>query len=143
MLPKELKDRLASEFRFAADGMAAAPDMDTKLYLFSTFFGESQRVLNLSWDSNLALLHLVTRSAYQELLNRVTQMASGVDRVIGMPKELPDALSSVCRDISALYARETFDEGRFRELLTRISDMAYVVTGNGHYLYLKGKIKIQ
>ena len=60
-LPKQIRERLASEFKFSAGKIIEARDIGTKIYYFSIFFGETGRQLNMHWDADLALLWSVTQ----------------------------------------------------------------------------------
>ena len=60
---KDLRRRLAAEYRYAAIKMQEIPP-ERKMFYFSVLFGEAQRVLNFEWDRDLALIHLVTQQSY-------------------------------------------------------------------------------
>ena len=141
-MPENNRDRLASEFRFAADRMAQAPDIGTRLYFFSVFFSESQRMLNLDWDENLALVMLVTKDVYREISQRIAQMASGQDKVVGLIESIPDELTKVGDELASYYESEHSDDSQLLRILGRLSTLSYATTGNGKYLALKGDIKI-
>ena len=142
MLPKNNRERLASEFRFAADRMAQVPDMDMKLYFFSVFFGESQRMLNLSWDDQVSVVMLVAREVYREINQRVVQVASGQDRVVGLNEAIPEELTKAADELASVFEAEKTDESRLLRILGRLSTLSYITTGNGKYLALKGDIKV-
>ena len=46
-----------------------------KLFYFSIFFGEAQRMLNLEWDRDLVLTFMVTQQVYTQI-NAATQTSS-------------------------------------------------------------------
>lgn len=142
VLPEINRNRLASEFRFAADQMAQASDMGTKLYFFSVFFGESQRMLNLAWDEHLALVMLVTREVYREISQRVAQVASGQDRVVGLIEAIPEELTKAGDELANYYEAEEPDGSQLLRVLGRLSTLSYATTGNGKYLALKGEITV-
>ena len=137
-LPETLQLRLASEFRFAADKMADAPDLPTKLYFFSAFYGEVNRAFNQSWSSELGLMHLVLREVYQQISGRLNMPTPGT----AIPKELPEALGWVASELAELFEGKQIDDARFHQVLARAAALSYVATGNGYYLYLKGQIRI-
>ena len=138
-LPEPIRERVQAEFRFAADSMAAAPDLPGKLYFFSAFFGEVNRSMNQHWDAELALLHLVLVSAHREVLGRISQPGplSG-----DVPQELPGALTEVAADLAQLFESPEQDTTRLHEVLARLAEVAYTATGNGYYLYLKGAVTL-
>jgi len=130
--------RLANEFRFAADKMAESPDLVTKLYFFSAFFGELNRAFNQLWGPELGLTHLVLQDVHEKINRRVNVPAVGTK----IPNELPGALDQLANDLAALFESKQIDDARLHQVLARAAELSYVVTGNGYYLYLKGQIKI-
>ncbi len=141
-LPKQVRQRLTQEFRYASQKMDEATDLPTKLYFFSVFFGEANRSLNLAWDDDLALLHMVCQTAYEHMNQRIQLMASGADRVVGIPKDLPWALSEIARSLALLFEVPETDKQKLERVLSRLAAVTYTTTGNGAYLYNKGQIKI-
>jgi len=138
-LPKPIQERLHSEFRFVADSMTATPILAKKLYLFSAFFAEVNRTMNQHWDAELALIHLVLVSAHRDMLGRISQPAPLSE---DMPQELPEALTKVAADLAELFESPEQDTAKLHEVLARVAEVAYIATGNGYYLYLKGAIKV-
>lgn len=138
-LPKLIRERLHGEFRFAADSMAATPDLGRKLYFFSALFGEVNRSMNQHWDVELALTHLVLISAHRDIMGRISQPAPFSGDV---PQELPEALTKVAADLAELFESPGQDTAKLHEVLARIAEIAYTATGNGYYLYLKGAVKL-
>jgi len=138
-LPKPIRERLHREFRFAADSMAATPDLVRKLYLFSALFGEVNRSMNQHWDAELALIHLVLIGAHRDIVGRISQPIPVNE---DMPKELPETLTKVAADLAELFESPEQDTVKLHEVLARIAQIAYTATGNGYYLYLKGAIKV-
>lgn len=142
-LPKSLHQKLATEYRFAANHMAESEDLPTKLYFLSAFFGETQRVFNLHWDPTLALVHSTFQIAYQSLSARLAEVASGADRVVGIPPELPAALTKVGEDMASLFEdKQGVAHDRLLMILARLAELAYLTNGNGRYLMIKGMIKL-
>lgn len=141
-LPKTTQQRLASEYRFAADRMAATPDMPSKMYFFSVFFGEATRMLNQSWDAELALVQLVTQAAYREINARVDQARSGQDQVIGVNEMIPVELLKASGELASVFEDELIDGAKLLKVLSRIAELSYLASGNGNYLFLKGHIKL-
>lgn len=137
-LPEELRARLADEFRFVADRMANTPDLATKLYLFSAFFGEFSRAFNQSWSPELGLAHSVLREVHQQINGRLSMPTPGT----GIPQELPEALDRVADTLATLFESQQVDDVKLYKVLARAAELGYVATGNGYYLYLKGQIKI-
>lgn len=142
-LPREVKQHLASEFRFAADSITKTEALPLKLYYFSVFFGELSRAFNISWHPVLALMHSVLQDTYRLIQQRITEMQSGADRgIIGLPGEMNEALTKLASDLATLVEQDEIDEAHLMDVLARAAELGYVASGNGHYLYLKGQIKL-
>lgn len=142
MLPKALQERLASEFRFAADGMKAAEDYPTKVYFFSVFYGEPGRILNLHWERSLALLHDVVQKACQQMNLKPTLPEGTTPLLKGIPIGWMEAFDQVGDEIASTYEADEVDESRLYAALGRVAELAYVLTGNGFYLFMRGAIKL-
>jgi hypothetical protein len=141
-LPKEIKEHMANEFRFAADKMAEASDLSTKMFFYSAFFGAIHRSLNYAWNDDLALLHLAVQNSHQQMKGRLDLAIAGVEPGLGFPPNFGDVLTQFADDLASWFAAKTPDEDMFYRLLKRAAVLAYVVTGNGYYLYTKGAIKL-
>ena len=140
---EEFRQRLAKEYRYAVTKMQETQPPAKKLFYFSVFFGEAQRVLNWEWNTDLAFIHMVTQQTHTQI-NATMQMP-------GLGQTLPidwttffDKLTQVASDLAA-YFEKTENEGSKEELcqiLGRFAEISYVVNGNGSYLYEKGIIKL-
>lgn len=135
-LPKALHKRLADEFRFAADRMAESGDPYRRLYFFSAFYGEAGRTLNFAWERNLVLLHSVTHKAHQSINGRLQAMSPGAP----MPIEAIVESLTVAADELAKATADN-DDAAILEVLKRVAELEYAVSGNGAYLMAKGVFK--
>lgn len=139
---KEYRQRLAKEYSYAVTKMQEVTQPAKKLFYFSVFFGEAQRILNLEWNTSLALMHLVTQQVHTQV--------NGALQVSGLGQTLPidwtaifDKLTQTASDL-ATYFDKAENEGSKEELyriLGSFAEIAYAVSGNGSYLYEKGLIK--
>jgi len=141
-LPKQIRRRLAEEFRLAASKVAEAQDIDGKLYYFSVFFGETSRQLNVHWDPDLALLHLVAQAAGQQIRGRMPLPISAGFSPNGLPDEFLGAIDQVSDELAVAFEGSEIDMARFYAALARIGELVYVTTGNGAYLYKKGLLRL-
>src|SRR4030042_2069969 len=140
---EEFRQRLVKEYRYAVTKMQEAKDPARKLFYFSVLFGEAQRVLNWEWDTELALINMVTQQVHTQI-NATTQIP-------GLWQTLPldwaavfDKLTQVASDL-ATYFEKAESEGSKEELyqiLGNFAEIAYAVSGNGSYLYEKGWFKL-
>lgn len=137
---KELRQRLATEYRYAATKMqAVAPER--KMYYFSVLYGEAQRVLNFEWDRELALLHLVTERSYA-LINAQAPMFGSLLPV--KASTIYEKLTLVVSDIASYFEKAEKDcsKEELCQILGRLAEITYTSLGNGSYLYEKGAIKL-
>lgn len=141
-LPKNIQQRLASEFRFAVEGMIAATDGQTQLYYFSAFYGVINRALNEWWSAELGLLHHVLHNTHTALNTRAGEFGTGINRTIRIPENLPTELNTAAQNLTVLFEGGEIDNQAIYALLARFAELAYVATGNGYYLYLQGQIKV-
>lgn len=139
---KELRERLAKEYRYAVTRMQQESQPAKKLFYFSIFFGEAQRMLNLEWDRDLVLTFTVTQQVYTQI-NAATQTSS----ILQLPMDgsiIYEQLTSISSDLAA-YFEKTESKVNKEELyktLGCLAEINYLATGNGSYLYEKGLIKL-
>ena len=140
---EEFRQRLAKEYRYAATKMQEVTQPAKKLFYFSVLFGEAQRVLNWEWDRDLALIYSVTLHVHTQF--NTTMQIPALGQVL--PNDwviVYDKLTQVASDFAA-YFEKNGNEGSKAELyqiLGRFAEIAYVVGGNGSYLYEKGSFKL-
>jgi len=135
-LPDDLHKRLADEFRIGATRMLATTNADEKLYYFSTFFGESTRVLNWHWDRELALIWAITQFTQTQAAVRLQSSRQG-EPVARLTTEFFDALTETAVAL-ADYVERNGTEQELHKILGRLGELSYVTTGNGFYLLEKG-----
>ena len=70
-LPKAAHEHLRKEFAIAAKFMQNTSDQSGVLYYFSAFLGATHRAMNLSYSTDLALMHLVLKTTHGELAERI------------------------------------------------------------------------
>ena len=136
---KEYRQRLAKEYRYAVTKMQE-PQPARKPFYFSVFFGEAQRVLNLEWNRDLALIYTVTLHVYTQITAQAPLSGQLPIDVATVYEKLTQVASEL-----AMYFEKTEDEDSREELcqiLGRFAEIAYVVSGNGSYLYEKGLINL-
>ena len=139
LLPEQVHQRLASEFKLAAEKVTEAPDLAGKLYFFSTFFGETGRQLNNHWDAHLALLPYIVQIACQLIPAQVTQLPPPVALP---PEDFLRALDEVSNELASAFATPDIDMPRLYAAMGRVAELVYVTSGNGAYLRMKGMITV-
>lgn len=140
-LPEPIRQRLASEFNFAAARIAEAGDIGLKGYYFSVFYGETGRQLNMHWDADMALLWSVTQHLSSAIGVRQAQ-AKGNYPLGGFPDEFLHTLDEVSAELAGAFDGGELDLPRLYGALKRASELTYATTGNGAYLVLNETINL-
>ncbi len=140
---EELRQRLATEYRYAAAKMQEVTQPTNKLFYFSVFFGEAQRVLNWEWNTKLALIYTVTQHTHTQFNTTI--------QVPGLGQALPidwtnvyDKLTEVSSDLAAYFEKSenSNSEEELHRILGHFAEIAFAVSGNGSYLHEKGSFKL-
>ena len=139
---KEFQQRLASEYRYAANKMQETPAPTKKLFYFSVLFGESQRVLNWEWDRDLSLVYTMTQYVYNQF--NATMQIPGLMQIPIEWAAVYEKLTQITSDIASYYEKIETEENReeMYQILGRLAEIGYAVTGNGSYLYEKEMFKL-
>ena len=140
-LREDIRQTLADEFSFASDQMDKAGDLQEMLYYYSAFYGAAFRALNLEWDRELALVHLVLQSSHRDL-TQLTAGLSGGQRLFAIPPEITKELTKSCTELAYLFGSGQTDMATMSPLLARIAEISYASTGNGRYNYVRGNLKL-
>ena len=140
---EEFRQRLARECRYAVTKMQEVTQPVKKLFYFSVFFGEAQRVLNWEWNTDLALIQMVAQQVYTQI-NTAMQMP-GIGQTIPLDwANFFDKLTSVSSELAAYFEKAENEDSKeeLYRILGRFAEIAYAVSGNGSYLLEKGSFKL-
>ena len=139
---KELRERLASEYRYAVTKMQEVKPYPKKLFYFSVFFSEAQRLQNWEWDSNLALIHIVAQQVHMQINSAMQNPAIGQVLPIDWAK-VYDKLTIVANDLAVYYekTKERDNQEGLCNILGRLVEISFAVSGHGSYLHEKGTFK--
>lgn len=139
-LPEEYKKIVVDDFKEILALCNSSSLIDDKLFFFSAAYGTVRRIMNLYFDPTLVLMHQVLQNAHQSFTQRLKQPQKAGTKFSETPKSFWDAL---IKSYEALInAFEGDNDNGVRECLEAISYIAYMTTGNGYYLYLRGKALI-
>ena len=100
-------------------------------------------MLNLEWSRDLALIYTVTLHAHTQI--NATIQAPGLGQVLPIDwTKVFEKLTQIADDLAAYYEKAEDDDSReeMYKTLGRLTEIAYMVSGNGSYLYEKGLIKL-
>lgn len=137
-ISQELRDYLVDECRFVAARLRAIEgnELAEAAYYYSAVFGGLNRVLNISYSDDLCLAHMVTFSAHQALSQRISAFLAGQEPMIKIPtlalQWLADATDALGSDLST----QTIS----LETLALTARVGHMLTGNGYYLAVRGRI---
>jgi hypothetical protein len=138
---EELRQRFATECRYAVNKMMEVADVSKKMFYFSAVFGEAQRLLNLEWDRNVVLVFIVTQQAYNQINVQLPLLGSV------LPIKLETVFEELTKNAAALADYLEKDSQRagddeLCQILARFAEITYATQGNGSYLYERGKLKL-
>ena len=139
-ISKKYKEIIVKELRYVAKKMKESNDLFEKMYFFSASYSCLNRIFNLEFDSTLVFTHVVLQNAYNAIKGRSELLVRGQDRAIKIPKDFFNILQETIVDIANNIEKNNKDE--LFENLQKISNLSYLTTGNGNYLYQKGILKI-
>ena len=129
---------IVDEFRYAAKKMKEETEAFRKIYFFSATYGIVFRVFNLEFDPTLVFIHNVLQTTYANIDNILHRIARREETVIQIPDRVLENLAEAIEELSDEIERD----GDVAQCLQKISNIGYVGTGNGYYLYQKGTLRI-
>ena len=126
--------------RYAVTKMQQSPELERKLFYFSVLFGEAQRVLNWEWNTDLALIHMITQQVHAQV-NRLLQTPGLLQT---LPIDLRIVFDKLTQVASALatYFEKAENKEELHRILGGLAEISFATTGNGSYLYDKGAFKL-
>lgn len=137
-IPNQYYELLINEFKEIQKLSNEVKSNEDKLYFFSASYGVLNRVLNFHCDTTLVFMHQVLQVAHQNIMQRLSTPKNPGSISNALPDEIIESLFSY---FSLLISEiEKKDTSKIREILEKISNISYATTGNGFYLYLKGKL---
>jgi len=137
-LPEELRAELEKELIYVGDRIIAERDPRRKVFFYSAAYGITRRIMNLCFDPQLGFMELVLQLSYNTINDRVNRIMIGKDPTVplidGFFEKLAQEINNLAQCIKA--DKDTY------KILETIVTLTYTTTGNGHYLYTKGLLKI-
>lgn len=132
-ISKKHRDILVKEINFARKKILGEKDPKRKAYFFSGTYVMLPRIFNLEYDPQLQFIHLVLQVAYGTIIQRINAIAMG-DTSVPFPSNYFDKLDGL---LGRLQRSIEKDENTYT-ILEKISNLTYLLSGNGHYLSTKG-----
>lgn len=133
------RELIIKEIRYVVDKMNKSSSGEEKLYFFSGVYAIIQRVLNLEYNPDLIYMHFILRETHTTLLGRLQAIQKGGETVILLEEKHFKKLTSITGELGEkLKLKEDVNS-----TLKKLTILSYSTTGNGHYLQLKGLLKIE
>lgn len=134
-----LKQHLLDSTKGAVEALRhPAPNPMKGVFQMSAVYGALARVLNIEYDPAIVFAHFVIQHANHVVGTQVSKILAGVEKSIELRADLFYSLA----DALEAFAGKIEEDGDYSPELQRIAEVAYSATGNGHYLYLSGKLKL-
>jgi hypothetical protein len=132
-----LKEELVSELKSATKRMKEEADPSKKLFYFSAAYGMTNRVLRFDFSEELLLVDALLTITYNAVNTRLQIYLSG-DRTIPITPEILDGLAECIDDLASAIDKDK----PCYEILMRIITLSFLTTGPGHYMAIKGQVKM-
>jgi len=137
-IPDNYFELLVNEFVETKELMDESSAIEDKLYFFSSSFGVINRVMNFHCEPILIFMHQALANVHANITKRMGSPQKADVVSTSMPDKLLEALFMYFDLL--IEAFRSKDEDQIRLVLERFSVLTYATSGNGFYLYLKGKI---
>lgn len=136
-LSPQLKESLLNELQFVSKNMKATQNPAEKIFLFSAIYGKAYQIVNIEYDAELNFFHQVLGSAFATLNTNFNQVKSGQL----VPTFAPNLFSRIESQIDQLAELIETNKPCY-SAIQEIANLAYSTSGNGHFLVLKGVLKV-
>ena len=138
-ISKESLGRMLDEIEYVLAQMQQTASPQQALYTFSAVHGVVNRVMNFECDPVLVFAHQVLSTAHATFSSQFGTMG---DRPNG-PAVAAELLTLLQHSITGFsVALQSGGEAQVHQALQRIANITYAMTGNGYYLYTRGKLKL-
>ncbi len=136
-ISEDLRKKFVRELRFCSQNMMEEKNIRKKIFFYSAAYGMARRVMNLEFDPQIQMIESILEFSYQIINVRIKILTSG-DTTIPIVEGMLDKLTEAVYELSIRIEK---DQDTY-ETLQKISNYAFITTGNGYYLYTKGLVQI-
>jgi len=137
-LPEPYKTKLLDEFDYVLQKLSDERRPDEKMYYFSALHGTVNRILNFECTEELIFLHHVLNTLFAAFNGRIQALMQGAEPAIKFDPQLMDKLAEHTRNLAEALREDKDVSDIYRKMIA----LAYATTGNGHYLYEKGVLRV-
>jgi len=139
-IPDNYFDLIVNEFKEVEKLCEEAKSPDDKLYFFSASYGIINRVMNFHCEPILVFMHQMLQTSHQMVAKRLATPKNMDNISNSLPNEIFESLFSYFSLLIKEFEKK--DENKIREVLEKFSNLSYATSGNGFYLYLRGKLLV-
>ena len=137
-ISQKAKKTIVDELNYIVEKMRAEEDPLIKLFYYSGAYGVLPRVFNLEYHPILIHIHMILQVSYNTINNKVNDILRGVEPVVKIPQNYFETLENAVEELA-----EKLDKDQDISLtLQKITNITYIMIGNGYYLYQKGMISL-
>jgi hypothetical protein len=138
---QEYKELFEAELDQIINLMKESSTIEQRLYFFSASFGTINRIMNFDCNPLLIFSHQELQNVHQNISNRLSQHITPSNMsFMGVPQEFGDALLQYLIEYKDAFS--SGDDSRIYSVLEKFSNLSYAATGNGFYLYVRGRLKL-
>ena len=123
-----LKEHLLSELDFVIEHVHQESLIKKKLYFLSGLFAAVDRVMRISYDTQLVLLHMALNICYNNVLGVLSNRERG-DVAVEIPENLSETLEAYLKEL-----REKLHKNDdLYATIDKIANLGYLCSGGGYY----------
>ncbi len=139
-IPDQYFEIILNEFKDVEKLYNDANSPYDKLYFFSASFAVINRVMNSYSNPTLTFMHQILQAVHQSLGQRLDIPKYPGTIFNNLPEETWTTLISYFSELRSAFEKKNDD--KIREALAKFANLWYATSGNGYYLYLRGKLPI-
>ena len=139
-ISNDSQQRIVDEINYVLENMGKTANPQHSLYYFSAVHGIINRIMNFECDPALVFAHLVlsaTHTTFVGQLSSIAERPNGAKTMLELLNMLKNTLSHLAP------AFQNRDDSQIHQVLQQFANIAYALTGNGYYLYIKGKLDLK
>ncbi len=134
---QQMKEYMVGEFEPAIEGLRDnSKSLWDRMYFMSATFGALNRVFNFEYDTRMVFAHSVLQSAHQAIISLITP---GNPNAGWLDPATLDSLADMIEDLGESLVTDQSIES----VLAEITELGFLMTGNGHYLHIRGVASIR
>lgn len=133
-IKEDTRKKLIDEIKFIISMLEKEKDAKQKLFYFSGIYGAFSRIFNLEYDPELVFAYVISNYTYNNIKIRLAQE----EKTVKLPDELFDKLITATKEFLSKIERNE----SLCDVLQKFAEIGYATTGNGHYLYQRGLLRL-